>query len=87
MEHSNELYSSKFRDAVDRSNKEKEANIRPLKVKVKVKQSHYRPWGFHEVEAPRFQDNRHMKFVRLSAIRIGRLYPQEIFLVLTSVRG
>ena len=24
-----------------------------------------RPWGFQEVEAPRFQDNRHMKVVRL----------------------
>jgi len=58
--------------------------------KVKVKQSHYvldRPRGFQEVEAPRFQDNRHMKVVRLSALRIGHLYPQEIFLVLISVRG
>jgi len=33
-----------------------------------------RPWGFQEVEAPRFQDNRHMKVVRLSALRIGRFY-------------
>ena len=23
-----------------------------------------RPWGFQEVEAPRYQDNRHMKVVR-----------------------
>jgi hypothetical protein len=31
-----------------------------------------RPWGFQEVEAPRFQD---MKVVSLSALRTGRLYP------------
>jgi len=31
--------------------------------------------GFQEVEAPRFQDSRHMKVARLSALRTGRLYP------------
>ena len=34
-----------------------------------------RPWGFQQVEAPRFQDNRHMKMISLSALRTGRLYP------------
>jgi len=32
-------------------------------------------WGFQEVEAPRFEDSRHMKMVRMSALRAGHLYP------------
>jgi len=42
-----------------------------------------RPWRFQEVEAPRFQENWHMKVVRLSALRIR----QKIFLVFISVRA
>ena len=34
-----------------------------------------KPWGFQEVEAPRFHDKQHMKVVRLSALRTGCLHP------------
>ena len=60
-------------------------------LKKKLQRFHYRskqaPWGFQEFEAPRFQDSRHMKVVRILALRTSRLYPQEIFLVLISVIG
>ena len=62
-----------------------------FETKLKIQQSLYwttAGWrGFHEVEAPRFPDIWHMKVVRLSALRTGRLYTHEIFLVLISVRG
>jgi hypothetical protein len=45
-----------------------------------------RAWGLHEVEATTFQDNRHLKVLRLSALRTGHLYPQGIFLIVISVR-
>jgi len=34
-----------------------------------------RPLGLQEVVAPRFQDSRHMKGVRSSALNTGRFYP------------
>jgi hypothetical protein len=55
----------------------------------KEKQSLYRPEEALRVplaETPTFQDNRDMKVVRLSDLSTGRLYPQETFLVLISVR-
>jgi hypothetical protein len=42
-------------------------------------QAYYRPREFQEVDAPRFQDNWHMKVVRLSAPRTGRLYHPRNF--------
>jgi hypothetical protein len=48
-----------------------------MSYKGKGKESHYRPLdrpiGFQEFQAPKFQDNRRMKVVRLSALRTGRL--------------
>jgi hypothetical protein len=48
-------------------------------------------WAGHKVSRksrlPEFLDNRHMKEVRSSALGNGRVYPQEIFLTLISVRG
>jgi len=48
-------------------------------AKAKRKQSNPitgldRPRGFQDVEAPRFQDSRHMKVVSFSSLRTGRLY-------------
>ena len=60
--------------------------IRKGKGKAIPLQAWTGPWGFQEVEVPRFQDNRHMKVVT-SVLRTGRLYTQDIFLVLISVRG
>jgi hypothetical protein len=59
-----------------------EGQIEPTQVKSDPTAGLERPWGFQEIEVPRFQDNRHMKVVRFWALRTGRLYPQKIFLVL-----
>ena len=53
----------------------------------KVKQSLYRPRGFQEFNAPRFQDNQHIKVVKLSSYAQAAFTPQKIFLVFISVRG
>jgi len=38
-------------------------------------QVYYSPRGFQEVETPTFEDSRHMKMVRFSALRTHHLYP------------
>jgi len=63
------------------------SNRKGTQWKVNLKQSLYRPWKFQEFEAPRLQENRHMKVVSLSALLTGRLYPCKIPLVLISIRG
>ena len=45
------------------------------KNKSKGEAIQLQPWGFQKAEAPRFQDSRHMKVVRLLALSTGRLYP------------
>jgi hypothetical protein len=63
--------------------------------KVKVKQSHYRPWqalrDSRRLRLPDFMTIGTWRWqgcqLVLSALRTGRLYPQETFLVLISVRG
>ena len=57
---------------------------------VKVKQSHYRPgqaqMGLRKLGLPDFVTTAQDRG-RLLALRTGRLYPQEMLLVLISVRG
>jgi hypothetical protein len=54
-------------------NKEKNSALEQVKSNPIIGLN--RPIGFQEAEAPRFQDNRHMKVVRLSALHTGCLYP------------
>jgi hypothetical protein len=60
-------------------------------VDSQLKLSLYRPGhareGSRKLRLPEFVDNKHMKLTNLSALLPGRLYPQEISLLLITVRG
>jgi hypothetical protein len=58
-----------------------------IKVKVKVNDPRNRPCVAQRFRFPDFHDIWHMKVVRSSVPRTGRLYPQGIFLVLIFTRS
>jgi len=53
-----------------------------IKGKAVSQQTRCSPEGYRRFRLPDFHDIRHMKTMKLSASRTGRLYLQEIFLVL-----
>jgi hypothetical protein len=69
------------------------ATVPPLVVTVKGKgkgvplQARCGPEGFRRFRLPDFNDIRLVKVVRLLASRTGKLYPQEMLLVLIFTRG
>jgi len=62
-------------DNVSRSEKKK-------KEEIQIKSFHFS----RRLRLPGFVEIQYTKVVRLSALRTGRLYPQEIFMVLISVQ-
>jgi hypothetical protein len=49
--------------------------LKKVKDKAIPLQAWTGPKCFRKFEAPKVQDNRHMKVISLSALRTGRLYP------------